>query len=355
MEKERQRDRTKYGRKKSCRAVSVLAAVLAVAMAVSGFCFAAAAPPAEGTADQYRVELIPVTSAEESGGPEDASASYPAGTEFEIGIRVSGGDYAALQLYLTYDSSHVSYTGKAEAAQESSQLEVTEVTSETSLFVTLFGDEMEDGSTAAVLTFTGIAEGEASFGITAAQAAPQGSDLGNDAADWLAEGQLTGCTVLIGEAADETVTVTLNDSYLSETGAVFSGLTSGSNPVTPDANRMHSFTLTHTEACVAAYSTDGGVTYTALTATAVAGQENTYRYSVPAQEGVIVAAALRGDADLSGTVSVTDAAVIARSVANNISLSSLAALAADGNASGTVQASDAAVISRSLLGYALTW
>ena len=399
-----------------------LAAVLAVVLAVSCFSFGAfsvfaedvnttdgSAQGAGGTAVNYTVDLIPVTadgaaaggntsndagdtgnvggaSDEEHSGAGDgvsdtetggaagagdmATARASVGEEFGVAIKVSGGDYAALQLHLTYDSSLVSYAGKAEAQNKDSHLEVTETTENASegiegtettgaaegeLFVTLFGSQLTDGSLAAVLTFQGIQRGNAAFGLKEVQVAPQGEDLGNGGEDQLAESQLTGCTVTIGEKSEEdTWTVTIDDRYVKDLGVVFTGaesgeeLKSGANEVKVGADdTAYAFTVKHTEACVVACTTDGGATYTALTPQAT-DQADTYRFEVPVGTGVTVAAALLGDVNLDAALTSTDAILLNRYLAQTSGLTGLSLLTADTSRDGDTASVDAILLNRRL-------
>ena len=109
------------------------------------------------------------------------------------------------------------------------------------------------------------------------------------------------------------------------------------------ATGVTTFTVTSPVACTVGYSTDGGATYTRLTATAT-GVANTYSFTVNAAANMIIAVVVKGDVNFSGGVTVIDAALVKSASQSIISLNSLQSLAADVNSSDTVTAIDAALI-----------
>jgi hypothetical protein len=120
------------------------------------------------------------------------------------------------------------------------------------------------------------------------------------------------------------------------------------------------FTYTCSNACVVAYTLDGGTTYTRLTATAVEGKENTYSFTVDSDvdlEKISIAVALKGDIDLNGAVNASDAFKMRRAAAGyNVSATALGILVADVNTDGSIAASDAFKVRRAAAGYsAYSW
>ena len=114
------------------------------------------------------------------------------------------------------------------------------------------------------------------------------------------------------------------------------------------------FTVSCTNACVVAISTNAGDTYTELECTAVAGMDNTYQFTIPEtissnfQIGIV----LRGDARGDGEVKTNDAVRIQRyltpGLTSNNTLDSLTILAADARCDGGVKTNDAVRIQRYL-------
>lgn len=109
------------------------------------------------------------------------------------------------------------------------------------------------------------------------------------------------------------------------------------------------FTVTSSEACVVAYTADGGETYTRMTATAT-GEESTYDFSAPGAD-VTFAVALVGDLDQSGEVDGTDAKQLQRFEAGQLQLNALQMIVVDVNKDGEVDSTDAKQIQRVEAGY----
>lgn len=107
------------------------------------------------------------------------------------------------------------------------------------------------------------------------------------------------------------------------------------------------------KACVVAYTTDDGVTYNRLTATA--NSESGYDFVVPDySEDMKFVVGLSGDADGDGSVGTSDYTAIARSLllpenGRYQALSAVNSVFADADGDGTVGTSDYTAIARSLL------
>ncbi len=124
----------------------------------------------------------------------------------------------------------------------------------------------------------------------------------------------------------------------------------GSTALVPGAK----FTVTCDNACVIAYSTDGGVTYQKLTATATA-EANTYEFVAPDTNGVAytIGVALKGDANGDGNIRANDVALIRRLISNQnggtadvSAATALGKLAIDMTGEGVLRANDVALIRR---------
>lgn len=98
-------------------------------------------------------------------------------------------------------------------------------------------------------------------------------------------------------------TVTLND--MTKSAATVTGLVSGGS-----YSGGISFSVSCDMACVVAYTTDGGETYTRLTATASA--DGGYSFYVDLAANTEIAVVLRGDANGDGKITATDAVRIRR-------------------------------------------
>jgi hypothetical protein len=111
-----------------------------------------------------------------------------------------------------------------------------------------------------------------------------------------------------------------------------------------------SFTVTCTQACVVAYTTDDGETYTRLNATTTE-TENCYSFTLP--EEVIdaqIVVALKGDLDLDGEVQTDDAQQILRYAVKGRELTALEQTVANVNGDSKVNSSDALQILRLVAG-----
>jgi hypothetical protein len=103
------------------------------------------------------------------------------------------------------------------------------------------------------------------------------------------------------------------------------------------------FDVTCEQACVVAYSTDGGETYTKLTAS---GTGNTRSFMVPVNSDTIVFIAIKGDATLDGKTNATDATQVKRYAVKLRTFDPENLLAADVTGEGKVNATDATQIKR---------
>ena len=103
------------------------------------------------------------------------------------------------------------------------------------------------------------------------------------------------------------------------------------------------FKVTSAVACAVVYSTDGGTTYTRLTATAT-GAANTYSFTINVTTDIIIAVVVKGDVNFSGGITAIDAALVKSASQALMSLNTLQSIAADVNNSGTVTAIDAALV-----------
>lgn len=138
-------------------------------------------------------------------------------------------------------------------------------------------------------------------------------------------------------------TVTLNN--MTKSAATVTELVSGGS-----YSGGISFSVSCDMACVVAYTTDGGETYTRLTATASAGGD--YSFYVDLAANTEIAVVLRGDANGDGEVMASDALRIQRYLnpgyTTNNTLGPITMLAADANGDGEIMASDALRIQRYL-------
>ncbi len=119
------------------------------------------------------------------------------------------------------------------------------------------------------------------------------------------------------------------------------------------------FTVACNEACVVAYTTDGGKTYTKLSATLVEG--NTYQFIAPEVTGDYqIAVIRRGDADENGAVDTNDGLLVSWYALNEFLVSNklpkqfsdeateigtLGMIAADADISGVVDTNDGLLVS----------
>ncbi len=174
----------------------------------------------------------------------------------------------------------------------------------------------------------------------------QSVDLNDDEIPEYESGHAEFTVTLNGTTSSDTYTLTLDTQYLGTAGAAFEGLSAGENEISAEsiAEGGYSFTVNHSEACVVAYTTDSGETYTALTAVSTDTPDK-YQFTVPVEgENIVVSVALRGDADLNGKLDIDDASTIARFKVNAVSLNSLQRLAADADKSGEIDIDDASAI-----------
>ncbi|MCD7948577.1 MAG: dockerin type I repeat-containing protein [Oscillospiraceae bacterium] len=115
------------------------------------------------------------------------------------------------------------------------------------------------------------------------------------------------------------------------------------------------FTVANSAACVVAYSTDGGVSYTRLTATA-ADDSGGYSFTVEVSQGMDVAVVRKGDVNGDGNISSADYTRANAAHRGDITLSALQFLAADLDGDGTVSTAEAAQIGAVFAGkLSLSW
>ena|GEM_PF-3184677 len=99
------------------------------------------------------------------------------------------------------------------------------------------------------------------------------------------------------------------------------------------------FTVSSSVACVVAYSTDGGATYTRLTAAATASAD-VYSFTVDVESDMIIAVVVKGDVNGDGVVNAFDQMQVTAAAKGLLSLTPLQTLAADVNVDGVVNAFD---------------
>ncbi len=128
--------------------------------------------------------------------------------------------------------------------------------------------------------------------------------------------------------------------------AVISNMTGGAATVSSVVNRK--FTVTSDSACVVAYTTDGGQTYTKLTGTGT-GSTRSFRIPISAQ-GATVAVVLKGDIMLDGEPNTTDVTQMKRFIAGKRNLEPLQILAADVTGEGKVNTTDITQLKRYIAG-----
>ncbi len=107
-----------------------------------------------------------------------------------------------------------------------------------------------------------------------------------------------------------------------------------------------SFTVSCVEACAVVCSTDGGQTYTRLTATAVAGG---YRFTINMTADTTIVIVKKGDANLNGSVANQDATITKAANLQKRSLTPLEQVGADVNGSGSVNNQDVTKLKAALL------
>jgi hypothetical protein len=162
-------------------------------------------------------------------------------------------------------------------------------------------------------------------------------------------------TYVIALIADEEAA----ESLTNVTVTTHDGNVSGLITVTK-AETGRTFTVTCANACVVAYTTDNGESYTRMTATKVDDAENTYSFTVDSEVDltkISIAVALKGDIDLSGAVNGSDAYDVRRAAAGyEVNATVLGSLAADVDANGQINGSDAYDVRRAAAGYnVLSW
>ncbi len=146
--------------------------------------------------------------------------------------------------------------------------------------------------------------------------------------DWLMNAQIH----FLGSAGGNNVTI--------------SDTTGGAATVSAVVDSM--FTVTCDSACVVAYTTDGGHTYTKLTGI---GTGDVRSFTLPeTDEEIVVAVVLKGDVMLTGSVSTTDVTQLKRFIAGKRGLDPLQELAADVTGEGKVNTTDVTQLKRFITG-----
>jgi hypothetical protein len=143
------------------------------------------------------------------------------------------------------------------------------------------------------------------------------------------------------------------------TGLTADQITKHGDAITIGEPDGRTFTVTSANACVVAYTTDNGTSYTRMTATAT-DTANTYSFTVADDvdlESVKIDVALKGDFTLDGAVSGTDSQQIRRYVAGNrTATTALEILAGDVNVDNALTGTDAQQIQRLVAGNTeFTW
>jgi hypothetical protein len=138
------------------------------------------------------------------------------------------------------------------------------------------------------------------------------------------------------------------------TGLTADQITKHGDAITIGEPDGRTFTVTSANACVVAYTTDNGTSYTRMTATAT-DTANTYSFTVADDvdlTSISIAVALKGDIDLSGEVDTTDAYYVRRAAAGyDDGFTALKRLVGDVDVSGEVDTTDAYYVRRAAAGY----
>jgi hypothetical protein len=145
--------------------------------------------------------------------------------------------------------------------------------------------------------------------------------------------------VVAKQPATETVTVTVENKTGSQNPATVTA------PETGTIGAAYTFTVTCDKACVVAYTTDGGVTYTSIKAEKVEDKANTYSFTITLENDMQFAVVIKGDINGDGFVNATDAGIIkAVSLNKPVPLNGLATLIADINKDTYINATDAGIL-----------
>lgn len=143
--------------------------------------------------------------------------------------------------------------------------------------------------------------------------------------------------------------VTLDDRTGSAAPAAITGLTGGES-----YGGSVTFNVACDLACVVAYTTDGGETYTRLTATANAN--GGYDFTVNVTEAMEIAVVVKGDVNLSGSLNVTDAQILQRFIAETYTLGALNQCAGDVISPEGISVTDAQALQRAIAEtYTIQW
>lgn len=220
---------------------------------------------------------------------------------FAVDVLSIGTTIEGAQVTVTYDSSKLTLdTGKADEAMTETQGLTIDYQTAGQVTIIRNSDGLVSGKSIARLWFKATASGIATVDIASAKAGTVGNQTTYDAAD------LAGCKVTVNEPVVDGVEVTLTD-YIGSS-AEYTGIAAGSNTLKGE----FTFTVKSASTPAAAYTTDGGQTYTKLTATKIADAENTYSFTAAAAEGMQIAVALLGDVNLDGTVNAKDSQSVLR-------------------------------------------
>ncbi len=152
------------------------------------------------------------------------------------------------------------------------------------------------------------------------------------------EKPVAGYTVLVDNKA------TNNNHITTVAGIVSGGAYSGNTE----------FTVACDIACVVAYTTNGGVSYTNLKATLVAGNE--YSFTIPVNEAATVLIAYAGDINLNGTFNNQDVTMLNAANLGKRSLTAAQRALADVNYNKTFNNQDVTMLNAANLGKrSLNW
>ncbi|MCD7990029.1 MAG: dockerin type I repeat-containing protein [Klebsiella quasipneumoniae] len=115
------------------------------------------------------------------------------------------------------------------------------------------------------------------------------------------------------------------------------------------------FTVANSAACVVAYSTDGGVSYTRLVAMATE-HSDLYNFTVEVSQDMAIAVVRKGDVNGDGNISGADYTSANAVYRGDITLSEQQFLAADLDGNGTLSAAEATQIGTTFTGkLTLSW
>lgn len=254
---------------------------------------------------------------------------------FAVDLISIGTSIDCAQLTMSYDSSKLEFdTAKAEEAMTDTSGLKIDYSSKGQVTVIRSSSGIDSGKSIARLWFKATAGGTAVFDLVSGKAGTVNNQMTYAADD------LAGCKVDVNEPEPEGVKVTLTD-YIGAS-AEYDDIAAGENTLKGE----FTFTVKSASTPAAAYTTDGGQTYTKLEATKSADTENTYSFTAAAVEGMQIAVALLGDVNLDGFIDSVDAQLTLQAAAELISLNDYQGIIADVNADGSKDAVDAQQILR---------